>query len=96
MVGIQADESDAGGTVEVPIGLPLELRLPAAATAWEPVGSPAPLELRSLETDEAGTTATWMAQGLGTSRLRLVSTAADGSEQSFEATVSVVEPLMNE
>ncbi len=46
MVGIQADESDAGGTVEVPMGLPLELRLPAAATAWEPVGSPAPLELR--------------------------------------------------
>ena len=78
------------------MGLPLELRLPAAASDWEPVGSPAPLALQSLETDEGGTTATWMAQGQGTARLRLVSTAADGSEQSFEATVTVTEPLMNE
>lgn len=96
MVGIHADERDAGSTLEVPMGLPLELRLPPAGTGWEPVGSPAPLALQSVETDERGTTATWMAQGQGTAGLRLVSTAADGSEQSFEATVTVTEPLMNE
>lgn len=89
MVGIHADNSDAGTTLEVPMGLPLELRLPAGS--WEPVGSPAPLALQSLEAGDDATTATWMAEGLGTASVRLV----DG-ERSFEVTVTVTEPLMNE
>jgi hypothetical protein len=89
MVGIHADESDSGTTLEVPMGLPLELRLPAGA--WEPVGSPAPLALQSLEAGDDATVGTWMAEGLGTAALHLVS-----GDRSFEATVTVTGPLMND
>ena len=89
MVGIHADESDAGTTLEVPMGLPPELRLPPGE--WEPVGSPAPLALQSLEAGDDATTATWMAEGLGTAALRLLA-----GDRSWEATVVVTEPLMND
>ena len=71
------------------MGLPLELRLPG--TGWEPAGSPAPLIPESLEPDGDATVATWTAQGMGTAALKLVA-----GDRSWEATVVVTEPLMND
>jgi hypothetical protein len=89
MPGITAELGDDGGTIEVPMGLPLELRLPG--TGWEQVGSPTPLIAESLEPDGDATVATWTAQGMGTAALRLVA-----GDRSWEATVVVTEPLMND
>jgi hypothetical protein len=89
MPGITAGTEDDGSTIEVPMGLPLELRLPG--TGWEQVGSPAPLVPGALEPDGDATLATWTAQGMGTAALRLVA-----GDRSWEATVVVTEPLMND
>jgi hypothetical protein len=89
MVGITAEPDDDGSTIEVPMGMPLELRLPG--TGWEQVGSPAPLVATSLEPDGDATVASWTAQGMGTAALHLVA-----GERSWQATVVVTEPLMND
>ncbi len=94
MVGISASQDDRD--LEVPMGLPLELRLPASDQDWQPVGSPGELELQSLERDDDGTTARLMAMGLGTTTLRFVTPSPMGGEEHFEVRVTVTPPLMNE
>ncbi len=89
---MQADENDAGGELELPLGLPLEVRLPPAGGPWRPGGDLVHVQVEAVEPDDDGTSARVMAVGLGTDLLRF---EADGAEP-FEVTVTVVEPLFNE
>ena len=90
---MQAGPDDVGSEIEVPLGLGLELELPASGTGWRPASGTVHVRVDDVEEhDDGGATVRMTAVGLGTDALELQSD--DGA--TFPLTVTVVEPLFND
>ena len=94
MVGVALSPDDAGSTVPVPLGTPVEVHLPAApeGATWDLVGAPAEVTVADVEVSSGRTVFHLVAMGLGAAPLRFVA----GGQAEYAVVVDVTAPLDNE